>query len=152
MSDSPAATPRVSGEPHPSLVTLAYVMYGLQAMGLGVGAFGAATVLGVFAFGWPSFFAVVLNYVKRAEAEGTWLESHFRWQRRTFWTAFAGACLVMVLGAGLLISAFVTDSAPSTGMTIGFMSWGLAWVGLGIWAIYRTVRGWRALNARRAVP
>jgi uncharacterized membrane protein len=146
MSDSPTT------EPHPTLVTLSHVTYGLHVLGLGIGAFGAATVLGVFAFGWPSIFAVILNYVKRSEARGTWLESHFRWQIRTFWVAFVSACAVVAMGAGLLLTALMRQSAPSSEMTAGFVLWGFAWVALGVWAIYRVVRGWWALSNRRAVP
>jgi len=32
----------------------------------------------------PYFIAVILDYIKRDDAHGTWLESHFRWQMRTF--------------------------------------------------------------------
>ena len=28
---------------------------------------------------------VIINYVKRDDVKGSWLESHFRWQIRTFW-------------------------------------------------------------------
>jgi uncharacterized membrane protein len=41
--------------------------------------------VGAFLTGWPSIIPVILNYVKRSEVRGTWLESHFRWQIRTFW-------------------------------------------------------------------
>jgi uncharacterized membrane protein len=52
----------------------------------------AATIVGAFVFGLPSIIAVVINYVKREEAKRTFLESHFRWQIRTFWFArFSGA-------------------------------------------------------------
>ena len=44
----------------------------------------ALTVVGAFLTGWPSIIAVILNYVKRSEVRGTWLESHFRWQIRTW--------------------------------------------------------------------
>jgi uncharacterized membrane protein len=67
-----------STSPAPSLVTLCHVTYGLHALGLAIGAFGASTVAGAFLFGWPSIIAVILNYLKRDEAQGTWLESHFR--------------------------------------------------------------------------
>ena len=57
----------------------------LHAFSLLMGIVGAATVVGAFLTGWPSIIAVILNYVKRSEVRGTWLESHFRWQIRTFW-------------------------------------------------------------------
>ncbi|MFN9154753.1 MAG: hypothetical protein ACK5WE_14480, partial [bacterium] len=59
--------------PDPSLVTLTHVVYGLHAMSLVIGAFGAATIIGAVIYGWPSLIAVVITYVKRSDARGTWL-------------------------------------------------------------------------------
>jgi len=118
-----------------SLVTWTQAIYALHALSLAIGILGAASVVGAFLIGWPSIIAVILNYVKRSEARGTWLESHFRWQIRTFWygALWVGLCALFViftLGLGLL----------------------LVWLPLGIvalWFIYRVVRGWLALNSRR---
>jgi uncharacterized membrane protein len=126
-------------EPDASLVTITHVTYGLHAIGLALGAFGAATVVGSFVFGWPSIIAVIINYVKRGEARGTWLESHFTWQIRTFWFALLWTCLVGIVGAILAI------------VLIGFAIWAIGFFILGIWAIYRIASGWLALNGRRAV-
>jgi uncharacterized membrane protein len=123
--------------PSPSLVTLTHVVYGLHALSLVIGAFGAATIIGAFLFGWPSIIAVIINYVKRGEVAGTWLESHFRWQIRTFWYAALWALLVVVV------------SVPLTLVLIGFAIWAIGLFALGIWATYRIVRGWLALNDRR---
>jgi len=123
-----------------SLVTITHVTYALHALGLAIGAFTSSTVLGAFLFGWPSIIAVIVNYVKRGDARGTWLESHFTWQIRTFWFAMAWACLVFLIGL------------PFTLVLVGFAFWFVGFVALGIWAIYRIARGWLALNARRAVP
>src|SRR3954469_3787296 len=71
--------------PTDSLITWTQVIYGLHAFSLLTGIVGAATVVGAFLIGWPSIIAVILNYAKRGDARGTWLESHFRWQIRTFW-------------------------------------------------------------------
>ncbi len=81
-------------EPDPSLVTTTHVTYALHALGLAIGAFGASTMIGTFLFGWPSIIAVIINYVKRNDARGTWLESHFTWQIQTFWFALAWSCIV----------------------------------------------------------
>lgn len=126
-------------EPDPSLVTVSHVTYALHALGLALGAFGAATVAGSFLFGWPSIIAVVLNYVKRGEARGTWLESHFSWQIRTFWWALAWAILIVVI------------SLPLTLVLVGFALWAVGLFLLGVWAIYRVAKGWLALQARRGV-
>src|SRR4026209_3053891 len=90
------------------LVTLPHIIYGLHAFSLLTGILGAATVVGAFLTGWPSIVAVILNYVKRSEARGTWLESHFRWQIRTFWfgvlwVALCGLFVVFTLGLGLFL-------------------------------------------------
>lgn len=47
----------------PSLMRVSHLIYALQALGPGIGAFGAATVLGSFRFGWPSIIAVIIGYV-----------------------------------------------------------------------------------------
>ncbi|OLD74822.1 MAG: hypothetical protein AUG87_15155 [Candidatus Rokubacteria bacterium 13_1_20CM_4_70_14] len=122
-------------EPRRSLIILIHVIYGLHAASLITGIIGAATVVGAFLTGWPSIIAVILNYAKRSEARGTWLESHFRWQIRTFWFGllWVTLCLLFVvatLGIGILI----------------------AWAPLGavgLWFIYRIARGWLALIDRR---
>ena len=112
-------------------------IYALHAFSLLTGILGAATVVGAFLTGWPSIIAVILNYVKRSEVRGTWLESHFRWQIRTFWYGLLWVVLcvlfvVLTLGIGILI----------------------AWLPLAIvslWFVYRIVRGWMALAGTDAV-
>lgn len=116
------------------------VCYGLHALGLALGAFGAASVVGSFLFGWPSIIAVILNYVKRSEARGTWLESHFSWQIRTFWFAALWALLVALVSGPLML------------VLVGFGTWALGMLALGAWAIYRIGRGWMRLNNQLAMP
>ncbi len=131
--------PFTTNEPHPSLVTTTHITYALHALGLAIGAFGASTVIGTFIFGWPSIIAVIINYVKRSDARGTWLESHFTWQIRTFWFAVLWACVVFVTGALLAI------------VLVGFAIWIIGLWLLGLWAIYRIASGWMRLNDRRAI-
>jgi len=118
-----------------SLVTWTHAIYLLHALSLLTGILGAATVIGSFLIGWPSLIAVILNYVKRSDVRGTWLESHFRWQIRTFWFGllWASLCVLFVIGT----------------LGIGFL---VVWLPAGIltmWFIYRIVRGWLALTDRR---
>src|SRR5512135_2933559 len=68
-----------------SLVNWTTLIYALHAFSIATGIVGTATVVGAFLTRWPSIIAVILNYVKRSEARGSWLESHFRWQIRTLW-------------------------------------------------------------------
>jgi uncharacterized membrane protein len=130
---------QVVRDPDPSLVTTLHVTYALHALGLAIGAFGASTVIGSFIFGWPSIIAVIINYVRRGEARGTWLESHFDWQINTFWIA---------VGISLLIAAV---SAILVLVVIGLITWPVGFFALGAWAIYRIAKGWMALRDRRAV-
>jgi uncharacterized membrane protein len=127
-------------EATPSLVRITHIVYALHAVGLALGAFGAASVIGSFLFGWPSIIAVVLNYIYRGDARGTWLETHFDWQIRTFWYALGWALLVAVVSIPLAI------------VIIGFGTWVVGMAILGLWAIYRVVRGWLRLNARQPMP
>lgn len=124
----------------PSLVNIAHIVYALHALGLAIGAFGAASVLGTFLFGWPSIIAVILNYVKRGEARGTWLESHFDWQIRTFWWALLWALLVGAVSALLAV------------VLVGFALWAIGMFALGVWAIYRIARGWLRLKDLQPMP
>jgi len=126
-------------EPAPSLITVVHVTYGLHALGLAIGAFGTATILGSFLFGWPSIIAVIINYVKRSEASGTWLESHVTWQIRTFWFALLWACVIAFVGLVLAI------------VLVGIAIWIVGMFALGLWAIYRIARGWLALRDRKPI-
>ena len=122
-------------QPSSSLVTWTQAIYALHAFSLLTGILGAASVVGAFLTGWPSIIAVIVNYVKRSEARGTWLESHFRWQIRTFWFGLLWIALcvffvLVTLGIGILIAW----------IPIAFVS---------LWFIYRIVRGWMALNNNR---
>ena len=80
--------------------------------------------------------AVIMNYLKRADVRGTWLESHFRWQIRTFWFA-----LLWVVIALLLAATFI-------GIPLAIA---IAWVA-GLWVLYRIVRGWLRLMNREPMP
>ena len=122
-----------------SLITTLHITYALHAVGLAIGAFGAASVVGTFIFGWPSIIAVIVNYVKRGDARGTWLESHFAWQIRTFWIAVGWSIFVFLVGL------------PLTLVIIGFGIWAVGFFILGVWAIYRIAKGWMRLNDRKAV-
>ena len=130
----------VTIEAQPSLVRTTHIVYALHALGLALGAFGAASVLGSFLFGWPSIIAVIINYVKRGEARGTWLESHFTWQIRTFWFALAWAALVAAV------------SIPLSVILIGIGTWIAGMFLLGVWAIYRIARGWLRLKDHQPMP
>ncbi|HKO67126.1 MAG TPA: hypothetical protein VJU53_04905 [Burkholderiaceae bacterium] len=133
--------PATSVAPADSLVTTTHVVYALHTLGLVIGAFGAASVIGAFLFGWPSIIAVIINYVKRSDVRGTYLDSHFSWQIRTFWWALIIAVGIALVGLVLL---------PLLG--VGLVVWWIGFFVLGIWAIYRIARGWLRLKDRQPMP
>jgi uncharacterized membrane protein len=100
-----------------SLKTLTTVVYALQAAG--------------FLVGITWIVAVVIDYVKRDEAKGTWLESHFSWQIRTFWWG--------LLWGALGVITFV--------ILIGW----LILIADTVWIIYRIVKGWLYLNDNKPI-
>ena len=86
----------------PRLVSWTHWMYALHALAIVIGVVTSASIVGKFIFGLPSIIAVIMNYLRRNEAQGTWLEPHFSWQLRTFWFA-ALACIVSLLVFGPLV-------------------------------------------------
>ena len=69
------------------------------------------------------------NYVKRPDARNTWLESHFRWQIRTFWFGLLWALLGLPIGF----------------LTLGMGTW-FVYPALLVWLAYRTAKGWLRLT------
>jgi uncharacterized membrane protein len=110
-------------EPDESLKTLGHISYALHTV-VAVG----AVLPGVQASVALLIVAFVLDLVKKADAEGTWQESHFRWRIRT--VLWAAGLYVLTSPLWLLLLA------P------GWIAWGL----VSIWFFYRVVRGWMNLN------
>jgi uncharacterized membrane protein len=120
-------------EPPPSTVTVSHLVYALHATAIVLGIVGTATVVGSFIGSVPSIVAVILNYVKRGDARGTWAESHYSWQIRTFWFALlwfliAWALIVTIIGAVFGVPVLIV---------------------LTLWLAYRILRGWLRLIDRK---
>lgn len=122
--------------PAQDLITLTHIIYALHAFSVLTGISSAAFVVTAFLTGWPSIIAVIINYVKRDNVRGTFLDSHFSRQIRTFWWS-----LLWVVIAGVLIATII-------GMVIGIPLMVL----VGLWIFYRIVRGWLALTGRKTMP
>lgn len=127
-------------QPSPAIVTVARVVYILHGVSIIIGIVTGASIIGAFLFGWPSIAGVVLNYVMRGDARGTYVDSHFSWQIRTFWYAMLFALVVAV--AGFVLSWLL----------IGFAVWMFGFVVMGIWVGYRIVRGWIHLSRGEPMP
>jgi uncharacterized membrane protein len=78
--------------------------------------------------------AFILDLVKKGEAEGTWQESHFSWRIRS--VIWAAVLYVVTIPLWILF------------LVPGWIAWAL----ISIWFLYRVVRGWMALNSRKAMP
>ena len=124
----------------PGLLRYTHVIYGLHALSVLSGVLGSQSIVGRFLFGLPSIVAVIMNYARRAETRGSWLESHFRWQIRTFWFALLWVAVTSICAAPLLIVGI--------GIVIVWIGFGLT----GLWILYRVIRGWLALGEAQAVP
>ena len=101
-----------------SLKSLAQVVYILYALS--------------YFTGITAIVGIIINYVKKDEAAGTWLASHFRWQIRTFWFG--------LLWAAVGIATFFI----LIGMAVLFANF--------CWIIYRIVKGWLNLNDNKVMP
>ncbi|HEY8384830.1 MAG TPA: DUF4870 domain-containing protein [Porticoccaceae bacterium] len=85
-----------------------------------------------FVVGLTSVAGVIINYLKRDDVKGTWLESHVRWQIKTFWYVLLGGVLgflLMIIGIGFIILLVTV-----------------------LWYIYRIIKGWLAYSEGKPLP
>ncbi|MDE2136384.1 MAG: hypothetical protein KGJ68_03035 [Gammaproteobacteria bacterium] len=120
-----------------SLVSYTNVIYALHSLSVLIGLLSFHTVIGMFIWGLPSIVAVIMNYARRSATHGTYLESHFRWQIRTFWFAVLWSLVIAAVAIPLVL---ILIGIP---ILIG------GYYALAIWIIYRVARGWLALRDRR---
>ena len=122
--------------PQDNLVLLTHIIYALHALSVIMGLIGSAFVITAFLTSWPSIIAIIINYVKRDAVRYTYLDSHFRWQIRTFWFALLWVIIAVILFMtvfGIPLAWIITISA-------------------GIWVSYRIIRGWIALCDGKPMP
>jgi len=114
---SVARAPATADTREASLRRLTIVVYALQ--------------IASFLLGFTLIIGVIINYIQRDEVAGTWLESHFRWQIRTFWYSLLWvgvglATLIVVIGFFVLMSS-------------------------ALWLLYRAIKGWLSLEEGKAM-
>lgn len=141
MSNGERSVTEVDGRlggalPSQGLVQLTHAIYALHLFSAVTGLLGTAFIVTAFLTGWPSIIAVILNYVKRGDVRGTWLDSHFGWQIRTFWYALLWVVVALLLAFTVL------------GLPLGV----LVVLAAGIWVLYRIIRGWLALTGEKPMP
>jgi uncharacterized membrane protein len=139
-SSAPQLPPAGAGVPSQSLISTTLVVYAL---------FGVAAVVGLVSSGFPlvaplvgliGIVGLILAYVKRGDAAGTWLQSHYRWLIRTLWFSllwgFIGGLVLVTLGLVLI------------GIPIAFC----IWVAATIWVMYRLIRGYVLFKDSKPIP
>jgi len=122
-------------EPDSSLYFWLYLIYGLHGFSALSGLLSPAFIVTTFLTGWPSLIAVVLSYIKRDEAAGTVLASHFEFLIQTFWLT-----LCFLVFAAILFITLV-------GIPIAFILMLL----VGIWVLCRLLKGLLKLMSARPV-
>jgi uncharacterized membrane protein len=110
---------QINTSPEDGLKKLAMLVYALQAASLFTGSL-------------TLFAGIIINYVRMDDVKGSWIESHFRWQKKTFWYSLVW----MVIG----------------GVTVIFLVGWVVLLGVSIWMIYRVVKGWVYLSENRPMP
>jgi len=132
----PPTTP--AGQQPPVTATLiAYVLFAITAFGAAL-AHGLPLIAPVF--GIAGIIGLIIAYVQRDDARGTWVESHLRWLIRTFWWSLLWALL-----GGLVI---VTLGLVLIGIPIAF----LIWIADTLWVFYRVIRGVLLFKDSRPIP
>ncbi len=87
-----------------------------------------------FSAGMFSVIAMVINFVKRPSLPDDFYRSHYRWQSRSFWFTL----LWLTVTSPLFLLQWLPGAA--------------AWFVIGLWYLYRFVRGWWAFNDQRPMP
>jgi uncharacterized membrane protein len=133
MADFPASDSGAAGNPPISGTLLAYALIGI----------GAVTALVSSGFpliaplmGLLGIAGLIVAYVKRGEAQGTWVASHLRWLIRTFWFSLLW---------GLIGVAF---AITIVGLVVAYPIWVVA----SLWVLYRVIRGYMLFNDSKPVP
>jgi uncharacterized membrane protein len=104
--------------------TLAWWLYIFHAVSL------------LFTLGALSWIPLIISYLKRPDAAGTFVYSHHTWQIRTFWWY-----VVWVVVGGVLFITII-------GIPLAYLVWAAAW----IWKAYRLIKGLLALNDNKPMP
>ena len=124
-------------EPPVTATLLVYALFGVGAVAalISSGFPVALPLLGLL-----GVIGVVIAYVKRDDAQGTWVASHLRWLIRTFWYSLFWGCLgaVVLVLLGLIL----------IGIPLALLIWAVA----SIWVIYRVVKGYLFFKENRPVP
>lgn len=138
MADFPA--PQSASAVSTAPVTAGVLAYALFAIAAVVSIASSGLPLIAPVFGVLGIVGVIVCYVKRDDATGTWVASHLTWLIRTFWWSLlwtvVGWMIMLTLGLILI------------GIPIALGIWFVS----GLWVLYRVVKGYLAFKDSRAIP
>lgn len=142
MAEFPAPAPdtaRTGVAPEPP-ITATLIVYALFGVGAVAALISSGFPVAVPLLGLLGIAGVVIAYIKRDDARGTWVASHLRWLIRTFWYSllwgFVGGIVLVTLGLILI------------GIPIALLIWAVA----SIWVIYRVIKGYLLFKDNRPIP
>ncbi len=128
----PVSPPPAAAEPPVTAALVVYALFALAgAVALATAGTHAAPLLSTV-----GVIGLIIAYVKRADAQGTWVASHLSYLIRTFWWALAASALGVLFAITLL------------GIPIAIAVWFLT----GIWIIYRIIRGYLYFKDSKPLP
>ena len=119
----------IDKDPNRSLTIVLYVIY----------------IVAIFSAGLLAVIALIINYVKRSDVQGSIFESHFTWQIRTFWWYLFWNMIAFVP----FFFLFFTGENPKAfvDMAFGASAFCVAVIGLSwIWIVYRAIKGLIRVN------
>lgn len=126
-------------EPPVTAALLAYALIGVGAVAALISAGGlvvAAPLMGIL-----GIIGVIVCYIKRGDAQGTWVASHLRWLIRTFWYSL----LWGAVGGVIFVLLFVVFLL---GPVLAFAIWAVA----ALWVLYRVIRGYLLFSQSKPIP
>lgn len=145
MAEFPPPVPQPGGDlppgqPAQSLITMTLLIYGLFGLAVVLSFVSQGVIVTAPLVAVAGIIGLVLLYVKRDDARGTWLESHYRWLARTFWYSL----LWTVVGWIVLVTLAI--------VLIGFALGPIIWFVTSIWVAYRIVKGFLLFQDNKPAP
>ena len=134
--DHPPAAP--AAQPPITAALIVYALFAIAAIGAVVSS-GLVTFAPLVVI--AGIVGVIIAYVKRGEAQGTWVASHFDWLIATFWWSLLWDVVALVIG-------ILTFWILGLGILLGI----LILAATSIWVIYRVVRGYLAFKDSQPLP
>jgi uncharacterized membrane protein len=140
MADYPAPVTTTATESRQPPVNATLLVYALFAIAALVGIVGHGMLVGAPLLTLVGIVAVIIAYITRGDARGTWAQSHFSWLSRTFWWSLLWNCIGWLV---LFTLGLVLIGIP--------IAW-LIWLATTIWVVYRVVRGYVHFHKSEPVP